>query len=252
MTTPHNPNQDASTQAQKTTQSPSNPPPAPGTSSRDLGVPPSGGTTLGGPIGKYDFAWLVTQLEKHGQRQFGLHFKIRPEDHDILYRLLVYFLADKPLANKLGIDLDKGIALTGPIGCGKTSLMRLMKLVALPERNFTIKPTRNVTFEFIEDGYKVIHRYSDLSFTDHGPKTYCFDDLGAERALKYFGNECNVLAEVILSRYDYYTHSHMLTHITTNLSATELEDSYGPRVRSRLREMFNLYSFPYPSPDKRK
>src|SRR5689334_24560728 len=133
MTTPHNPNPADSTQAPKTTQSPSNPP-APPT------VPPSGGTALGGPIGRYDFNWLIQQLEKHGQRQFGEHFKIRPEDHDILYRLLVYFLADKHLADKLGIDLTKGIALTGPIGCGKTSLMRLMKLVALPERNFTIKP----------------------------------------------------------------------------------------------------------------
>ncbi len=245
MTTPHNPNQDASTQDQKTTQSPSNPPTPPS-------VPPSGGTALGGPIGRYDFNWLIKQLEKHGQRQFGEHFKIRSEDHDIVYRLLVYFLADKSLADKLGIDLTKGIALTGPIGCGKTSLMKLMKLIVAPDRNFTIKPTRDVTFEFIQDGYQVIHRYSNLSYHDRGPKTYCFDDLGAERALKYFGNECNVLGEVILSRYDHYIHSRMLTHITTNLSAPEIDDSYGPRIRSRMREMFNLYSFIYQTPDKRR
>ena len=28
----------------------------------------------------------------------------------------------------------------------------------------------------------------------------------------------------------------MLTHLTTNLSATEIETIYGPRVRSRMRE----------------
>ena len=203
-------------------------------------------------IGPYSFTWCLQQLTRRGQDQFGPNFRILEEDHQIIYRLLVYFLADKPLAAQLDIDLTKGIALTGPIGCGKTSLMRLMKLVAPPERNFTIKPSRDVTFEFIKDGYDVIHRYSNLSYHAHGPKTYCFDDLGAEQALKYYGNECNVLAEVILSRYDHYTHSHMLTHITTNLSATEIDDSYGPRIRSRMREMFNLYSFPYPSPDKRK
>lgn len=35
----------------------------------------------------------------------------------------------------------------------------------------------------------------------------------------------------------------MITHITTNLSASELEAFYGNRVRSRLREMFNLLIF---------
>lgn len=35
----------------------------------------------------------------------------------------------------------------------------------------------------------------------------------------------------------------MITHATTNLSASELEDYYGNRVRSRMREMFNLIAF---------
>ncbi|MDT8347935.1 MAG: ATPase, partial [Flavobacteriaceae bacterium] len=42
------------------------------------------------------------------------------------------------------------------------------------------------------------------------------------------------------------------THITTNLNAEELEARYGSRVRSRLREMFNLISFDKASVDKRK
>jgi DNA replication protein DnaC len=192
------------------------------------------------------------QLEKHGKHQFGDHFRIHQEDHDIVYRLLVYFLADAPKASQLGIDLTKGILLTGPIGCGKTSLMALMKLVPKPDRAFTIKPARDVSFEFIQDGYDVIHRYSRLSYNAAGPRTYCFDDLGAEQALKYYGNECNVLAEIILSRYDHHISSDMLTHLTTNLSATEMENAYGPRVRSRMREMFNLFSFTDKSRDRRK
>ena len=203
------------------------------------------------PIGPYSFTWCLQQLTKRGQDQFGPHFQILEEDHDIIHRLLVYFLADKPKADQLGIDLTKGIILTGPIGCGKTSLMMLMKLVAPPERNFTLKPTRDVSFDFIQDGYEVIHRYSRLSYNATGPRTYCFDDLGSEHALKYYGNECNVMAEIILSRYDHYISSDMLTHLTTNLSATEIETMYGPRVRSRMREMFNLVSFNGITSDKR-
>jgi hypothetical protein len=71
----------------------------------------------------------------------------------------------------------------------------------------------------------------------------CFDDLGAEQSLKYYGNECNIMAEILLSRYDIFIAQDMLTHITTNLSASEIENGYGSRVRSRMREIFNLISF---------
>ncbi|NEW80122.1 MAG: ATPase, partial [Gelidibacter sp.] len=45
---------------------------------------------------------------------------------------------------------------------------------------------------------------------------------------------------------------HSKTHITTNLNAEELETRYGSRVRSRLREMFNLIGFDESTKDKRQ
>jgi len=47
-------------------------------------------------------------------------------------------------------------------------------------------------------------------------------------------------------------HQKIITHATTNLAAKEIEELYGKRVRSRLREMFNLISFPAETKDKRK
>lgn len=41
------------------------------------------------------------------------------------------------------------------------------------------------------------------------------------------------------------------THITTNLSATEIETAYGNRVRSRMRNMLNLIAFDKNTIDKR-
>jgi DNA replication protein DnaC len=66
------------------------------------------------------------------------------------------------------------------------------------------------------------------------------------------GNETNVMAEVMMSRYPLFIHRKMLTHATTNLSAEELENLYGNRVRSRMREMFNLIAFVADVADKRK
>lgn len=207
--------------------------------------------TIEGGIKGESFKWCISFLEKRGKEHYGEKFKIHEEDHEIIFKLITYFVGDKMNAEKLGLDLQKGILLTGPIGCGKTSLMNLMRFVPPPERNHIIKSCRDVSFEFIQEGYEVIWRYSRMSFNNSHPKIYCFDDLGTEQSLKYYGNECNVLGEILLSRYEYFISHDMITHITTNLSAIEIETFYGNRVRSRLREMMNLLSYGSNSHDKR-
>jgi DNA replication protein DnaC len=164
---------------------------------------------------------------------------------------LVYFLNDEIMAKTIEIDLNKGILLSGPIGCGKTSLMNLMRHVPEQERKFILKPTREISFEFIKEGYEVIQRYCSGNKLQNGIKNYCFDDLGTENNLKYFGNECNVMGEILLSRYDLFINKKIITHITTNLSASEIEAAYGNRVRSRLRQMLNLIAFNPITKDKR-
>jgi hypothetical protein len=59
------------------------------------------------------------------------------------------------------------------------------------------------------------------------------------------------MAEILLSRYDLFINHHMLTHLTTNLNSSEIEDIYGLRVRSRLREQFNLIAFDTEAKDKK-
>ena len=194
---------------------------------------------------------IISWLEKKGIELYGKKFKILETDHEIIYKLIAYFLKDEQACYQFNIDLEKGILLTGPIGCGKTSLMNLMKYLTASEHKFFVKPCRDISFEFIQDGYQIIHKYSIGKLYQSEPRTYCFDDLGTENNLKYFGNECNVMAEILLSRYDLFISKKLLTHITTNLSATEIEKQYGNRVRSRLREMVNLIAYDKSTPDKR-
>ena len=199
----------------------------------------------------YSYDEVITWLEKKGVELYGNHFKILETDYPIVYKLIAYFLKDEPTCFQYGINLNKGILLTGPIGCGKTSLMNLMKYLTATEHKFFVKPCRDISFEFIQDGYQIIHKYSNGKLYQSEPRTYCFDDLGTENNLKYFGNECNVMAEILLSRYDLFISKKLQTHITTNLSATEIEKHYGNRVRSRLREMVNLIAFEKSTQDKR-
>ena len=62
-------------------------------------------------------------------------------------------LQDYVAALRLGLDLDKGMLLSGPVGCGKTTLMNLMRSIAKKPNKFIMKSCRNKSFEFIEDGF---------------------------------------------------------------------------------------------------
>ncbi len=195
---------------------------------------------------------IITWLQAKGKTIYGQHFHIPETDFKTIHKLIAYFTKDQQTCNQYNINLQKGILLTGPIGCGKTTIMNLMKQIAQHDQKYFVKPTREISFEFIQDGYEVIHRYSKGKLYQSEPKTICFDDLGTENNLKYYGNECNVMAEILLSRYDLFTTKKLQTHITTNLSATELENHYGNRVRSRFRELCNLIAYDKNTKDKRK
>lgn len=70
--------------------------------------------------------------------------------------------------------------------------------------------------------------------------------------MNFYGNECSVMAEILLTRYDLFHSFGMITHLTTNLNSSEIEEKYGKRVRSRMRELFNLLAWPADAQDKRK
>ena len=178
------------------------------------------------------------------------------------------------------MDINKGILLSGPVGCGKTSLMKLFPYLVPHRRNYEMTPCRNVVFSFNHLGYKTIEDYGNDGY-------FCFDDLGIEPIGRHYGKDCNVMGEIILSRYELFLNrksgrhpelshracrsvdsgshlnnkqnaqysllksNHSSTHATTNLNAQELEERYGNRVRSRMREMFNLIAFDKKSNDKR-
>lgn len=208
-----------------------------------------------GGIFNFSFPTSVQWMEERGKILFGNHFAIDPNDLELIYKLLVYAIGDKENAERRGISLCKGLLVCGPIGCGKTSLLKLISYFFPRETQYHIKPTREISFEFEKDGFAVINQYGKGSFFRLGnyliPKAWCFDDLGLEQTPKYYGNDCNVMAEILLARYDQFVSKRMMTHITTNLSASELESIYGNRIRSRMREMFNLVAFDRESKDKR-
>ena len=197
-----------------------------------------------------------TRFVQHAQCRVS-HFAVDAANQPVLEAVLAYFVRDKVLCQTIGLNPQKGLLLLGPVGCGKTTTMQLFA-----DDRFRLIATRDVARSFLKEGYPVLEKYGAGSFVKkatgygaqlqyHQPVTYCFDDLGVEQNAKLYGNDCNVMAEILLDRYDQFVRHGMMTHMTTNLNAEELERLYGDRVRSRLREMFNLICFPPEAKDRR-
>jgi hypothetical protein len=178
------------------------------------------------------------------------NFKLSPVELQIYTNLSYYYTGDER-ATEAGLDLKKGNLFFGGLGCGKTTAMKLFS--NNPKQSYLVTSCRQVAKDHSKDGN--IDKYfgmvpSQNPFATFGQRflAISYDDLGTESLSKHFGNECNVMAEVFLSRYE----NEVLTHASTNLNGDEIEEFYGKRVRSRLREMFNVVVFPESITDKRQ
>ncbi len=184
-------------------------------------------------------------------------FSIDDQNRAVFKLLCQYFNNDPEFEKSEGMSLQKGIILYGPIGCGKTSLMRLFQTNF--HNSFIVRSCREVADDYSDKdfgGSAALDYYSNLveiyPSQNYGQTQagFCFDDLGTENIKKHFGNEINALENVLLNRYD--KRLFKKTHLTTNLNADGINEVYGSRVRSRLREMCNLISFEENASDRRR
>jgi hypothetical protein len=198
------------------------------------------------PIPKFTSEQVRVWAIKMWEEKYNLHWIETPENKVVVDFLSRYFVGDETIENE-GYSLKKGIMLIGGVGVGKTSIMQMF--CSNPKSAYQIISCRNISNEYAKYGAEVIDNYSksfQASHPNHWRHDYfgaCFDDLGTETKRKNFGNEANVMEEILLSRYDKKHALAGMTHLTTNLTADQIAEAYGERVRSRLREMMNVFIF---------
>lgn len=201
-------------------------------------------------IWHYNKLAVFEYIQDLGKKYYGHKFELDPFDEEIIFKLIIHCIKEPKYCKKFNLDPNKGILISGPVGVGKTCLAQLVPKILPVEVNITLVSCRNIAFNYNKSGAEVIDKYASIS-------NICYDDLGVEALGRYYGKDCNTIAEVILSRYDKFirkkTHgfNNLHTTITTNLIASEIEKRYGERVRSRIREMFNLIHFSKQAKDKR-
>jgi len=191
------------------------------------------------------------------QLRFGKKF-ILDEFSEPLINLLSLYFTNDPRFEKSGYSLKKGILLHGNVGTGKSSILNTFG--RNQKQSFRMMPCLNLGIEFSKskNGYDAMELYVSDGSVNRSPReywqqqrfTWCFDDLGVESEKKHFGNDVNVMAELIQMIYDRQKLIGNI-HFTTNLGADQITEFYGQRVASRLREMVNIIEFKSGSPDRR-
>lgn len=187
--------------------------------------------------------------------QSGELFKLTDWNRKVIHDLCLYFAGDARFEERgEGYSLSKGIMITGTPGAGKSHLMAFFS--KNPHTSYS-----HVTCKAVAECYRTGWKRDELdtlewySFTlkaeaghywDQKELGYCFGDLGTEDEKNNFGNKMNVMEHIIFQRYENKLPFNM-THLTTNLNATEIEATYGLRVRDRLREMCNKIVLEGPS-----
>lgn len=183
-------------------------------------------------VTRKEYGSVLIQLAKYYEPNF-----IMDEHFKKLFRIITLYMWNDLLFESEGHgSLDKGLFITGNVGVGKTLLAKLMTHTTRVFRQ-PLVTTNRICDKYQENGIEFI--MNQYGATDRFTG-YVFDDLGAERIpVNYMGNTLNVMERIILNRYE--QRQHHLTHFTSNLQGDEIEKIYGSRVRSRLREMCNVF-----------
>jgi hypothetical protein len=157
--------------------------------------------------------------------------------------LVSYYFARDVEFERRGYELDKGLLLYGPIGCGKTRLLELISQLD-PRFRFRVVDCDDVARAYKIDGDAALATYCR-------PGRLLLDDIGVDGGPAWnYKNGANPVGDVLRRRYRLGEAA--LTFGTTNCAADVLEDLYKDRIADRMNEMFNIIEFDENTPSRRQ
>lgn len=158
-------------------------------------------------------------------------FIVDDRNKKLIQALLNYFLGIED-----SLSLKKGLFLTGSTGVGKTLILEIFQQFA--KCNGVLHSFKKYSAADIYNDYKETGN-AYLNFLSK--QNILIDDLGAEPPVfKEYGNDVKPLLDLLELRHrQSLINPKLRTFITSNLSADEIGERYGQRVKDRFKN-FNI------------
>ena len=165
--------------------------------------------------------------------------KIKPQfKPDTITEVMVkFFCIDRETYfPSLKIEPAKGLMLMGFVGVGKTLNFAIYRSIQAKVDGIGMRiiSSKQIETQFKQEGEIFIQSLIDAD-------ELMIDDLGSEsKSIKDFGNDRNLVADILIQRYIRFQRNECITHATTNLNVELLTQHYDARLIDRMKEMFVL------------
>ena len=146
-------------------------------------------------------------------------------------------------AIKLADDSGLGLLIAGPCGVGKTLLVKLVAKAYGPHRFLELSDPNDVE--------KLSNEWQELWSEDLNAENVVLDDIGAESPVNDYGVRLEPVAVFLAQRHNRFAgFPFPRLFATTNLNSGELDNRYGGRMYSRLKDL--CVPLRLTGPDKRR
>lgn len=176
--------------------------------------------------------YMYNLMRWTSQNNFGKKLILNDHNKHLITSLCYFLSHDEKFEKELGYSFKKGILIRGISGLGKTHLVRCL------EKN-DLHPILILSMIEIADQIKHEGEFEINMGDNH---VVYLDDVGTEEAtINHYGTKINFFKQFIETLYlKNQNKSFNRIMISTNNSFSEIEEKYGFRVRSRMKEMFNI------------
>lgn len=168
------------------------------------------------------------------------NFIVNEYNKEVIGRLLDYFVG----AENSFYDLNKGIAIFGGVGTGKSLIFKVFKIYTknIIKTNSFISHNAQDIIDIINT--KGVGSFDSINYFNgvtSKPTTIYVDDVASKNeTVKNYGTEISVIESLLSVRYNIYARYQKLTHISSNKYPNELTEIYDVRIVDRMVEMFNI------------
>lgn len=170
-----------------------------------------------------------------------------PEIVKIYKELFLYFHGDPDTK----LDLNKGIALVGTFGVGKSTIFQnlhtfLCEAYPFNSNLFRISSIEELIDDIREKGWTdrvfcLNHKEAARGGLEFKPIHLLINEFGHKYQAKVYGTDVNELLDMfIMKRYDIFQQYGKLLHVTTNHDIQSLQKTFPPRIIDRFKEMFSI------------